>query len=102
MMIKEQLATKPTFGGHEKFAFRYGWLKKGVDAAVEDPTIFSHDLALVTLGVGKNMVRSIRHWCLATNVLEEMEGPGRVRSLQPSEFGKRLLLPDGWDPYLED
>lgn len=101
-MIKEQLATKPTFGGHEKFAFRYGWLKKGVDAAVEDPTIFSHDLALVTLGVGKNMVRSIRHWCLATNVLEEMEGPGRVRSLQPSEFGKRLLLPDGWDPYLED
>jgi hypothetical protein len=101
-MLKEFLSVKPTFGGHEKFAFRYGWLKKGIDAAFEDPTIFSHDLALVTLGVGKNMVRSIRHWCLATNILGETATSGRTRLLEPTELGRRLLLPGGWDPYLED
>jgi hypothetical protein len=93
---------KPAFGGHEKFPFRYGWLKKGIDAAAQDPTIFARDQALVTLGVGKNMVRSIRHWCLATNLLQEAPGSGRTRPLLPSPLAHRLLTDEGWDPYLED
>lgn len=32
---------KPTFGGHEKFVFRDAWLKKGVDAASNNPTTFT-------------------------------------------------------------
>lgn len=101
-MNMHQLPAKPTFGGHEKFAFRYGWLKKGFEAAKDDPTIFSQDQALVILGVGKNMVRSIRHWCLATNLLEEAAGRGRARPLLPTPLAKRLLPEDAWDPYLED
>jgi hypothetical protein len=93
---------KPSFGRHEKFVFRYGWLKKGTDAATTDPLIFSDDQALVTLGVGKNMVRSIRHWCLATGMLDEADGPGRARQLRRTDLGRRLLTDDGWDPYLED
>jgi hypothetical protein len=96
------LTEKPTFGGHEKFPFRYGWLKKGVDAATENSKIFSDDLALIKLGVGKNMVRSIRHWCLATNLLEEKEGEGRIRPLIPTPLAERFVLQRGWDPYLED
>ncbi|GAB4160498.1 MAG: DUF4007 family protein [Candidatus Promineifilaceae bacterium] len=99
---QRKLTSKPTFGGHEKFTFRYGWLKKGVDAVAEDPTIFSHDLALVTLGVGKNMVRSIRHWCLAANLLEESGEGKRTRALTPTRLGRRFVLQGGWDPYLED
>jgi hypothetical protein len=53
-MIPDNLIKKPKFGGHEKFVFRYGWLKKGFDAVIEDPLIFSKDDALITLGVGKN------------------------------------------------
>ncbi len=34
---------------------------------------------MALLGVGKNMVRSIRHWCLAACLLGEDEG----RSRQP-------------------
>ncbi|MBK8432858.1 MAG: DUF4007 family protein [Chloroflexi bacterium] len=64
---------KPTFGGHETFPFRYGWLKRGMDATTKTPNIFSQDHALVELGVGKNMVRSIRHWCLAMNLMEETQ-----------------------------
>ncbi len=93
---------KPTFGAHEKFVFRYGWLKKGVDALARDPAIFTDDKALVTLGVGKNMVRSIRHWCLTTGLFEEVHIKGSVRSLQLTELARRLVMDGGWDPYLED
>jgi hypothetical protein len=97
-----ELRVKPTFGGHEKFVFRQSWLKKGIDALQRDPAVFTGDEALVTLGVGKNMVRSIRHWCLATNVIEETEGAGRTRSLAASRLGQGVFDDHGWDPYLED
>ena len=93
---------RPTFGGHEKFVFRNGWLKKGLDAIIGDPLIFTRDEALVTLGVGKNMVRSIRHWCLAASVAREKDGSGLAKPIVPSELGSKLLLRNGWDPYLED
>lgn len=93
---------KPTFGGHEKFVFRNGWLKKGVDAVAADSSIFSRDEALVTLGVGKNMVRSIRHWCLATNLVEEIPGGSHKKHIQPSEMAEKLMLVSPWDPFLED
>ena len=92
---------KPTFGGHEKFVFRYGWLKKGVDAVAKDPTIFTDDNALVLLGVGKNMVRSIRHWCLATGLLEDVHS-SQLRGMRVTTLAERLILDTGWDPYLED
>lgn len=92
---------RSVFGGHEKFVFRQGWLKKGVDLTTEDPTIFTHSDALVRLGVGKNMVRSIRHWCLATGVLEPPSS-GPKAALQPTLLGTLLFGDEGRDPYLED
>lgn len=91
-------AVQHSFSGHETFPFRYPWLKKGYDAAREDGGVFARDDAITTLGVGKNMVRSIRHWCLAAGVLEETDGNG----LRPSALGDLLLADDGLDPYLED
>ena len=93
---------RPTFGGHEKFVFRHGWLKKGVDAVKKEPLAFTRDEALAELGVGKNMVRSIRHWCLATGMLQEIGGAGLAKPLQPTELAQKLLFNKGWDPYLED
>jgi hypothetical protein len=92
---------KPTFGGHEKFVFRHGWLKKGVDALKDNPQVFTQEEALATLGVGKNMVRSIRHWCLATGLAIET-GNGTGRSLKPTKPAKKLIIGRGWDPYFED
>jgi len=100
MPVEEEI--KPTFGAHEKFVFRYGWLKKGVDALTENPNIFADDNALVVLGVGKNMVRSIRHWCLATGLFEEARHKGPARGLQPTDLARRLIMNDGWDPFLEN
>ena len=101
-MLLKKGNTRPIFGGHEKFVFRHGWLKKGVDGVKENPLIFTNDEALVMLGVGKNMVRSIRHWCLATGLVEEMDGVGLARPLQATQLAVKLLDNHGWDPYLED
>jgi len=78
--------TLPKFAGHETFTLRYGWLKKAVDATGERPDIFQQDDALVTLGVGKNMVRSIRHWGLVTGILEENKDI-------PNNRGRAIRLP---------
>src|SRR5436305_10280539 len=89
-----------SFSGHETFPFRYPWLKKGFDAVLEDGDVFLRDDAITTLGVGKNMVRAIRHWCLTAGVLEEnREGE---EALRPSALGTLLLADAGLDPYLED
>ena len=95
---------KYKFSGHQTFVFRYGWLEKGVRGVNECPTLFSEDDALVRLGVGKNMVSSIRHWCQVTQLVEtdpDVEG-NTGRYLRVSDIGRRLLLDDGWDPFLED
>ena len=90
-MIVLEEGVRPIFGGHEKFVFRYGWLKKGLDAVTENPNIFTEDNALVTLGVGKNMVRSIRHWCLATGVLREGKSQDKDNRLTLTDFGKNFI-----------
>lgn len=89
------------FGGHEKFVFRQSWLKKGFDLVCAEPTIFTRNDALVRLGVGKNMVRSIRYWCLALGLLEDHPDDPKA-GLQPTALGERMLSDGGWDPYLED
>lgn len=99
----EQL-TAVSFSGHETFPFRYAWMKKGVDAVSKDGHVFNQDTAMTILGVGKNMVRSIRHWCLAAGVIEEFQPQPSVRrfSLRTTDLGTVLFSDEGWDPYLED
>lgn len=98
---RDSVQLSVSFSGHETFVFRYAWMKKAVDAVLEDPTVFTSDAAMVRLGVGKNMVRSIRNWGLATRVLEEVP---RTRGTQigVSPFGQFLFGSCGKDPYLED
>ncbi len=86
-----------SFSGHQTFVFRYGWLKKGLDGWAERADIFSAEEAMARLGVGKNMVQSIRHWCLATGLLAEDDR--RRGDVRPSDLGRLLL--ETWDPYLE-
>jgi len=89
------------FSGHESFPLRFAWLKKGYDGLRRDAAFFSSDDAMVVMGTGKNMVRSIRHWGLVCQMWDEVAGT-RAQDLQPLELGAWLLADDGWDPYLED
>ncbi|MCE2415448.1 DUF4007 family protein [Candidatus Poribacteria bacterium] len=77
-------------------------MKKGVDAVTEDPTIFSSENASVVLGVGKNMVASIRHWCTVAQLIKKVDDPQRG-SLTPTKLGEAIFDDKkGFDPYLDD
>lgn len=93
------------FARHETFCPRYGWLKKGFDRVLEDPYIFDKPNVIELLGVGKNMVRAIRFWCMAFHIIGPADRSGQLRlsgPMQAEPLGKALLSDDGWDPFLED
>lgn len=95
-------ACRATFARHETFHPRYGWVKKAFDAAELDPNLFNREDAVVTMGVGKNMVRSIRHWGHAFKVLESAPIPGSRRPVsQATPLGRALFGEDGADPFCE-
>ena len=86
------------FSGHESFACRYGWLPKYYEAVLEQPKLFqSPEEAMLRLGIGRNMVKSIRFWAEAFGLATNHRGSPRL-----TEFATRLLDSNtGRDPYLE-
>ncbi len=87
-----------TFGRHETFALRFGWLAKGFDVFLEGgKEAQSEEDAIASLGVGKNMVSSIRYWLEASRIAFQK---GRI--LEPTGLGKTLFGRNGLDPFLED
>ena len=94
MIIENTEITKYTFSGHDSFQCRQLWLKKGYDY-VQEGKNFNDEDAVVQLGVGKNMVSSIRFWLKAFNIIDNKD--------IPTEFGNRLFDDEkGYDPFLED
>jgi hypothetical protein len=98
-------SVRPVFARHETFTPRYGWMRKGVKAAANSPgDAFTSERAPVDLGVGKNMVKSIRFWSRAAKLIVETENPLQPRRPRnvPSANGLTLFHDeDGVDPYLE-
>lgn len=86
------------FSGHESFVCRYGWLPKIFSAVVSNPHLLRNDeLAMTTLGIGRNMVKSLQFWAEATGVISA----DRTGIHVPGPIGCRLFAESGWDPYLE-
>ena len=84
---------KPIFSGHESFACKSHWLKRGYDF-VRGENNFNDDDAVVRLGVGKNMVASIKFWLKAIGLLKDAGLVTLANHLFDDDNGK--------DPYLED
>lgn len=80
------------FSGHESFPCKSLWLKKGYDYDEENGD-FNDPLAVVKLGVGKNMVAAIRYWFKAFGLNRDSQ----TRWLAVFLFGEQ-----GRDPYMED
>jgi hypothetical protein len=91
---------RTSFSGHETFPLRSGWLKKAVDAVLLDPKVFSSEDAIATFGVGKNMVRSIRHWSVLAGVIQH-RASSRLE-YEATELGQLIFSQKGGDPYFED
>lgn len=84
---------KYVFSGHESFPCKTLWLKKGYDFVIRNND-FNNPEAVIDLGVGKNMVASIRYW---------LKVFGLCQNDQPTWLGNYLFNDEnGRDPYMED
>ena len=84
------------FGRHESFPLRFGWIAKGLDALRADPLVFTREDATIVLGVGRNMVSSIRHWLQAAGLARPLPDG---RGFEETELARTAFGPEG-DPYL--
>ena len=84
--------SKYVFSGHESFSCRMLWPIKGYDY-LNDGNSFNDPNSVIMLGVGKNMVASIRYWLKALGLTEHDK---------PSTLAKYLFdEAQGKDRYLE-
>jgi hypothetical protein len=92
----------PHFSGHETFTLRQMWLKKVFDQKTETnrikKSVFTDDESIARFGVGKNMVASMRHWALATNLI----GEGQSDDYELSPTAQKIFSNEGLDPYSEN
>ena len=99
---KIALEPLPFFYRHETFHPRHGWFKKIYDAVKHDNKVFSREDAIVTLGVGKNMVKSMRHWGDAFKLFKN-NLDDEVKGISLSSFADSIFDDEkGYDPYVED
>ena len=78
---------KYVFSGHESFPCRMLWPIKGYDYIVKDNN-FNDPNSVVELGVGKNMVASIRYWLKALGMTEQDKPTTLANYLFGKEHGK--------------
>jgi len=96
---------KAKLKAHESFYFRDGWLEKALfeiygknnDNAYQNTQLFKTNEGISKLGVGKNMVKSIKYW---------MEATGLTMIIRKPQYGVKLTeigtLIEQSDPYFED
>lgn len=88
---------KIRYSGHETFVCRYAWLPKVVAGLQANPALFKDEnVAMVQLGIGKNMVRSARFWAESAGVIEQVENVWGV-----TDFGKLVFGHEGYDEFLQ-
>ena len=87
------------FKGHETFYIRKGWLYKGLKNVKIKATVFINkdENPMDVLGIGSNMVKSLRYWLQAVGLTKEAKA--RIRSQSFTSLAEII-----WknDCYLEE
>lgn len=87
------------FRAHETFFIRKGWLNKGLRCVHDKPDVFidRNENPMDVLGIGSNMVKSLRYWLQAVGLTIEPDHGRRKQTFTP--LGG--LVFDN-DPYIEE
>lgn len=87
------------FKGHETFFIRKGWLYKGMSNIVREPGVFQGVAGnpMDVLGIGANMVKSLRYWLTTTQLTSEPKTGKKNQFL--TELGKIIYENDA---YMEE
>ena len=89
---------KTRFKGHETFFFREGWISKAMYEmrTRNNNKLFSGNNGIVKLGVGSNMVKSIKYWMITSDLVYLNY---KTKLYELTELGR--IISD-YDVYLED
>ncbi len=87
------------FRAHETFFIRKGWLYKGLKNVKNDPLVFmsKNYKPMDALGIGSNMVKSLRYWLQAVGLTKEPNSGKRMQSI--TKLGEIIYK---YDPYIEE
>ena len=87
------------FRAHETFFIRKGWLYKGMKNVVNNTTVFMGNKGnpMDILGIGANMVKSLRYWLQAVKLTTEPPQGKKYQTLTP--FGEIVYKND---KYIEE
>lgn len=82
------------FRAHETFFIRKGWLSKGMKHVLSKPNVFvdKEENPMDVLGIGSNMVKSLRYWLQAVGLTQEPRTGRRDQTLTP--FGNTIYAHD--------
>lgn len=88
------------FRAHETFFIRKGWLRKGLKHVKNEPRIFvDKDInQTMELGIGTNMVKSLRYWMQAVGLTNETKRDN-LTVQEFTDFGNIVWEYDG---YIEE
>lgn len=89
-----------SFARHETFHVRTGWLRKGLDAIDKNNHIFLETIpAMDELGIGKNMIKSLRYWLQVLGLTDEEFNKKRQKVQKKEGLAEAIL---NYDEYFED
>ncbi|MCW8348406.1 DUF4007 family protein [Vibrio sp. ZSDZ65] len=99
-------STTLKFSGHQTFPIRYGWIYKIIQEVVKGESLSSKsniEQQMQSMGMGKNMVLSVRHWIRALNLVTCIDNKEQIYCLTP--LAKRLFTHNNeqsaYDEYLD-
>ncbi|HCE3678300.1 DUF4007 family protein [Vibrio parahaemolyticus] len=79
-------STTLKFSGHQTFPIRYGWIYKIIQEVVKGESLSSKsniEQQMQSMGMGKNMVLSVRHWIRALNLVICIDSKEQIFQLTP-------------------
>ncbi|MHA2938003.1 DUF4007 family protein [Vibrio sp. RC27] len=99
-------STTLKFSGHQTFPIRYGWIYKIIQEVVNGESLSSKDdvdKQMESMGMGRNMVLSVRYWIQALNLVTCVDNKNQIYRLTP--LAEKLFTSTGehiaFDEYLD-
>ncbi|WP_339213950.1 DUF4007 family protein [Solibacillus sp. FSL W8-0372] len=92
IVTRKREGTKVAYGRHESFYLRNKWISKGLKHVDNNSTFFYEKDNFEKIGLGKNMVRSLRFWLTALNLVQEENKHHTLTPLGKIIFEKDRLL----------
>ena len=87
------------FGQHQSFYLRTYWLRKAIQQINEEQRFFYEKNASELIGLGSNMVNSLKHWIVAADICHSNKRENDNKVIHElTQFGHIF---NNYDPYIE-